>query len=116
MDVCNHDCFRCPHADCINDSPPIAGELPDADEKALKKKRNPDKVKEYQKAYYRKNRDRIRAKTRAYYYSNHERCIAAQRERYKKKSALTAATAKTQQRVDNPNNKVILPPTDKFVK
>lgn len=110
MAICNHDCFNCQYPDCINDGSPISGELPEPCKKKLQwSQRNPDKMREYRREYYRKNRDRIRAKTCAYYYSNHERCIAAQRERYKKKSALTAATAKTQQRVDNPDNKVILP-------
>lgn len=52
--VCNHDCFNCPHPDCIL-----------------------DRLTAH--AYYEANKDKIAAKNRAYYEANREELAAKHR-------------------------------------
>lgn len=50
--VCNHDCFNCPHPDCILDR--------------LTYEANRDKIAARNRAYYEVHRDELAAKHRAY--------------------------------------------------
>lgn len=109
--ICNHDCFNCLYPDCINNGPPKRGELAAVDE-ILRPTKTPssgqqeaaDSKKEMRRRSYLRNAEKCRAYAKAYY------------QAHKKKKRPDRSNGQDAQRVDNPNNKVILPPTDKIVK
>ena len=64
--VCNHDCFNCPHPDCILGR--LTAQDYDAQREAEKLLRTPEqrKIAAKQRAHYEANRDEIAAKKRVY--------------------------------------------------
>lgn len=77
--VCNEDCFRCPHPDCI-----ITCEDPEKrrERQKLWQHAHPDKMREYHRRYYQAHRAEIRLQKQQYYQANRD-AIRAQQKKYR---------------------------------
>ena len=97
--TCNHDCFHCPHPDCICDEETPAeigaAELRDKEAQGKPKRKRTDRDRArnrqyyqdhrekyiaYYRAYHQRNKDRIKAYKADYYQRNRDRILAQQKE------------------------------------
>lgn len=66
--VCDRDCFHCPHPDCILDDKNRKSGYRDPEKRREYQKawraRNPELRKEYQREYYKRHREEILEKER----------------------------------------------------
>lgn len=67
--VCDRDCFNCPHPDCILDNARKRGY------------RDPEKRREYLRAWREKNRERTNEYQREYYKRHREEILERAREK-----------------------------------
>lgn len=95
MTVCNRDCLRCIHPDCICDEDTQKEiRAADARDKACRKTRRTQKKIAWQKTYYRANEKKLRQYSSEYYYAHKEQIAAAKRRYYQRHKAERAAYAR----------------------
>lgn len=74
--VCNRDCFHCPYPDCIVDDDGQSGY------------KDPEKRREYQRAWRARNPELRREYQREYYKRHREEILEKERKKREKKAAV----------------------------
>ena len=93
--VCNRDCFRCVHPDCILDGMNAEEyrESRERNKELCEKTRQEKKIAAKQKAYYEANREEIAAKQKAYREANREELAAKRKARREQRKTTAQAPA-----------------------
>ena len=102
--MCNHDCFHCPHPDCICDEETPAeigaAELRDKEAQGKPKRKLSEKSRERNSQYYQDHRERYLAYYRVYYRTHKEKTKAYKADYYQRNKARILAQQKEYQKAN----------------